>query len=448
MKEKPSGTSRGQFSNVGFILAAAGSAIGLGNLWKFPYLTGSNGGGIFVLVYLVILVTIGFACGLAEMALGKHTKLNPVGAFRTISKKWAIAGFLGILIPFFISTYYVVIGGWITDYLFHFIGSGASAMAPDTEAYFNALISDPIRPLLWTCVFVAINLVIVSVGIKNGIERANKVMMPALFVLLIVMAIRACTLPGAMDGIRFFLQPDFKSLSMDTVAAALVQVFFSLSLGTGCTLTYASYLPKETDLVRNALIVPALDSTVALLAGFVTLPAVFAFGFAPEAGPGLIFITLPAIFNAMPFGNILGFLFFLLIMFAALTSSVALLEPPIAWLIDTFRVPRKRATIGMCLASLLVAVPVSLSNGPNGWQIGGRSFFDFVIHITEDLMIPISALLLCLLVGYVWKRDSVRQEISQGGMYSFRVESVWYVLLRYVAPPAIFFVWLTSSGIL
>ncbi len=440
---------RGQWaSNIGFILAAAGSAVGLGNIWKFPYLAGANGGGAFVVLYLVMIVMIGFVIMLGEMAIGRKTHLSAVGAYKKLNEKWAFVGIIGVIVGFCILSFYSVIGGWVLNYIGKYFTGGI--VGAEAEAYFNGFISSTTAPIIWHFVFMALCCIIVLKGVSGGIEKASKFMMPALFVLLVVVAIRSVTLDGAMEGIKFFLKPDFSKVTISTVMAAMGQAFFSLSLGMGAIITYGSYLGREEDLEKNALIIPAIDTGVALLSGLAILPAVFAFGFEPGVGPSLMFITLPSVFDSMPFGQFFGILFFVLILFAALTSAISLLEVIVSFVIDTFKIKRKKATVGISMALFLVGVLCSLANGPvmKDFLILGYNFFDFMSFLAESVLMPLGALAMCIFIGYVWGVDNITEEITSGGKYKFRSRKFFIVMIKYVAPVLIFFIWLNAIGVL
>lgn len=439
--------SRGKFSNIGFILAAAGSAVGLGNLWKFPYLTGKNGGGAFVLVYLILVVLIGFTVMLGEMTVGRKTKLNPIGAYAKLNQKWKFVGAIGVIVSFTIVTYYSVIGGWILKYLFNYIIGQGSTVAANSESYFGTFISSPIQPLFWHSVFMLINIIIVARGVEAGLEKASKLMMPSLFVILVILVIRSVTLPGASEGLSFYLKPDFSLITIDVFVAALGQVFFSLSLGMGAIITYGSYLGDEADLERSAFIIPALDTMAALLAGFAILPAVFSFGFEPSAGPGLIFITLPAVFDSMPLGTVFAILFFILVLFAAVSSSISLLESPAAYLIDNYGWDRKKAVITLGVIAFLIGIPSSLSLGVFTTPFFGMPFLDFASYFAENLLMPLAGLFLCIFIGYVWKPENAIDEITNHGKLPFKSRGYWIFMIRIFAPIAIFIIWLNSSGI-
>jgi len=432
-------------SNFGFIMAAAGSAVGLGNLWKFPYLAGANGGGIFVLVYLLIVLFIGFTIILGEMTLGRYTQLSPYNAYKTINKKWAFVGGLGIFASFIILSFYSVIGGWVLNYLFKTITGGIPA---DTAAYFTGFISAPVVPLFWHMIFMAGTAFIVFKGIGGGIEKTCKFMMPGLFVLLLIIVVRSVTLPGAAAGIAFFLTPDFSKLTAGAVVAALGQVFFSLSLGMGIIITYGSYLGREESLEKNSIIVPFLDTLVALLAGFAILPAVFAFGFEPGAGPGLMFITLPQVFAEMPFGWFFGILFFLLVLFAALTSSMSLMEVSVAYMQDQHKWSRNKAVLLLAVLMFLVGIPASLSFGIGAeFLIFGRNFFDFLSFLS-DIILPLGGFLMCIFIGYVWGIDKAIAEITDEGKIRFVLKGLWTVMIKVVAPLSVIAVFMNAAGIL
>lgn len=443
--------SRGTFSKLGFILAAAGSSIGLGNLWKFPYITGMNGGGIFVLVYLIIVVTIGFSCMLGEMAIGKFAKTDPVGAYTKIAPKFKFNGYLGIIVPFLIVTYYNIIGGWVLKYLAAFLMGQLGTISSTGAEFFNNFITSDFSPIFWTLVFVLLNYIIISAGVENGIEKASKIMMPALFVILVVVVIRSVTLPGAMEGIEFYLKPDFSKLNLNTISAALGQAFWSLSLGMGIMITYGSYLKDDANIEKSSMIVPLLDTLAALLAGFAILPAVFAFGLEPSAGPGLIFITLPAVFESMPFGVVWALLFFILVLFAALTSSISLIECPTAWLIDEKKMDRKKATRIVCILIFLCAIPESLSQGVlSGITFPplGQNLFDFVGYVAENVLMPLAGLIMSIVIGHVWGMDNFEKVVTNNGQRVWKTKKFVTVMMKYIIPVAIFFIWLNSIGLL
>ncbi|ABW20130.1 sodium-dependent transporter [Alkaliphilus oremlandii] len=438
-------------SKLGFIMAAAGSAVGLGNLWKFPYLAGSNGGGAFVFVYLVLILLVGFTMMLAEIVIGRNTQLSSVGAYKKLNAKWGWLGGLGVLAGFLILSFYSVVGGWTISYIVKAItGAFNTADLDLLGGMFGGLIAGTLEPLVYHGIFMIITLLIVVGGVSGGIEKSTKIMMPALFVMMIMVMIRSLTLPGAMEGVKFFLVPDFSKLTPSVLLAALGQVFFSLSLGMGCMITYGSYLGKDEDIVQSSMIIPALDTCIALLAGFTILPAVFAFGFDPSAGPGLLFVTLPAVFSKMPLGTLFAVVFFVLVLFAALTSSISLLEVTVSYMVDEFKWDRKKATYIMSGIIFIVGVAASLSMGP--WShielIGGRNIFDTLGFIAENILLPLGGMLMCIFIGWVWGLENAIKEASNEGKLAFKLAPVWGFLVKYIAPLAVLIVFLQSSGIL
>ncbi|WP_312654456.1 sodium-dependent transporter [Proteiniclasticum sp.] len=441
--------NRGTWSSrFGFLMAAVGSAVGLGNLWKFPYLAGENGGGAFVLVYIVLVVLLGFTLMLAEMTIGRNANSDAYGSYNKIRKGFGFIGGFGVLAGFLILSYYSVVGGWVMKYIVaSFTGVGA-----DKAGYFSNFIASPVEPIIYHLIFMALTALIVIRGISGGIEKASKIMMPALFILLVVIVFRSVTLDGAMEGIRYFIQPDFSKITIKVVIAALGQVFFSLSLGMGIMVTYGSYLNKEEDLEKDAFIIPALDSLVAILAGFAILPAVFAFSFQPGQGPGLMFITLPAVFEEMPLGVLFSALFFLLVFFAALSSSISLMEVTVAFGIDQFKWSRKFATIFFTVLMFIIGIGASLSMG--AWSgflipwIDGNSYgiFDFLDVLTSYYLLPLGGLMGAIFIGFIWGVPNAVKEIKLGS--AFKTEKLWIVLIKFVVPVLVFIILLSTTGLL
>lgn len=441
--------NRGTWSSrFGFLMAAVGSAVGLGNLWKFPYLAGENGGGAFVLVYIVLVVLLGFTLMLAEMTIGRRANSDAYGSYNKIKKGFGFIGGFGVLAGFLILSYYSVVGGWVLKYIVaSFTGVGA-----DKAGYFSNFISSPVEPIIYHLIFMGLTALIVIRGISGGIEKASKMLMPALFILLVVIVLRAVTLDGAMEGIRYFIQPDFSEITLKVVIAALGQVFFSLSLGMGIMVTYGSYLNKEEDLEKDALLIPSLDSLVAILAGFAILPAVFAFGFEPGEGPGLMFITLPAVFEEMPLGVLFSALFFLLVFFAALSSSISLMEVTVAFGIDQFKWSRKFATVFFTVLMFIIGIGASLSMG--AWSgflipwIDGNSYgiFDFLDVLTSYYLLPLGGLMGAIFIGFIWGVPNAVKEIKLGS--AFRSEKLWAVLIKFIVPILVFVILLSTTGLL
>jgi len=428
-------------SRLGFIMAAAGSAVGLGNIWRFPYTAGENGGGAFILIYLGFVFVIGLSVMIAEFSVGRSTNLAAVGAFKKYNSNWTFVGVLGVLSSFFIMGFYPVVGGWALAYIVKsFTGLMSSVEA--IPGVFDAFIGNPVEPLIWMLVFLALNIAIVVKGISGGIEKAGKVLMPLLFALLVLLSIRSVSLPGAGAGLDFLLKPDFSKVNGETFLAALGQAFFSLSLGMGAMVTYGSYLSREENLPQNAFIVTTLDTLVALLAGVAIFPALFAFGLEPAAGPGLVFVVVPTIFAEMGgLGTIFSALFFIALAVAALTSSVSLLETVTAYFIDQRGMSRKKAVYLMGAAMVVTNILASLSLGVmSGVTIFGAGFFDFFDILTDKIFLAIGGMLVSLFAGWVMKKDVLEKELTNGGETKFGLFNIWFVLVKYVNPIAIFFV--------
>ncbi len=424
-------------------MAAAGSAIGLGNIWRFPYLAGSNGGSAFIIIYLGFVFTIGLSVMIAEFAVGRRTGLSAVGAYKSYSKRWTFAGVLGVLSGFLIMGFYPVVGGWALAYVFKsFTGllSDASAIGDA----FGAFIGNPWQPLLWMAAYMILNILIVAKGIASGIEKAGKLLMPALYIMLILLAIRSISLPGASAGLVFLFKPDFSVVNGGTFLAALGQAFFSLSLGMGCMITYGSYLKKDQVLPKNAFISTAMDTAAALLAGIAIFPAVFAFGMQPTAGPGLVFVVVPTVFAKMGLlGIVSSIVFFVALTVAALTSSVSLLEVVVAYLIDQRKMDRKKAVWLSSIVMVVMCVLASLSLGVmSGMPIPvlGVGAFDFFDILTDKIFLAIGGLLLCVFIGWFMKKEDLRAELTNEGSLPFKGFDLWYNFTKFVAPIAIAFI--------
>ena len=453
--------NRGSFSgNIGFILAAAGSAVGLGNIWKFPYLTGNNGGGIFILIYLILIATLGIPIILGETIMGRYAQGDAMISYRKIAqeckskspKAWSMVGFMGILCGFVILSYYSVVGGWVIEYIVNFITKPIESLNMDT---FVGTISSPITPIIYTAIFSLVGIFIVVRGIEGGIEKANKVMMPALFIILIIVVIRSITLPGAVDGLKFMWVPNMEAVEaaggLGKVAlAAMGQVFFSLSIGMGCMITYGSYLKKDTNVIKNSIVVGCMDTSVALLAGMAVLPAVFAFGMEPGQGPGLLFGTIPQVFANFGgiVGPIFGILFFVLVLFAALTSSISLLEVVACYMVDTYKWARKKAVWLMGGIIFIISMVCSLANGPlAGVTIAGLNIFDALSWLSDKILLPWGGLLMCIFIGYVWKPERAKMEATNGGKITWRWYVLWKWLMMVILPILIFIVFLSGIGL-
>jgi len=425
-------------SRIGFIMAAAGSAVGLGNIWRFPYLAGENGGSAFILIYLGFVLVIGLSIMVSELAVGRRTELAAVGAYKSINKNWTFAGVLGVLSAFFIMGFYPVVGGWALAYVLKSFTGLLSNAAVIGDA-FGAFIGNPMEPVIWMLIFLAMNIAIVAKGIAGGIEKAGKILMPTLFILLVLVAARSMTLPGAGAGIDFLFKPDFSAISGATFLAALGQAFFSLSLGMGCMITYGSYLGKSENLPQNALIISMLDTGVALLAGLAIFPALFAFGMEPAVGAGLVFVVVPQIFAAMGgIGTVFSAIFFVALTVAALTSSVSLLEVVVAYLIDQRGWERKKSVYTAGGIMVVTGILSSLSMGlMSGFTILGVGIFDFFDILTDKIFLAIGGLLLAIFVGWFMNKQDLEDELTNGGTVKFGLFNIWYNLIKYVIPVAI-----------
>lgn len=440
------GAEREQWgSKIGFILAAAGSAVGLGNIWKFPYITGQNGGAAFVVMYVALVFVIGYAVMMAEITIGRKAELNAVGSFAKLKGgPWVLVGWMGIAAGFIILSFYGVIGGWCIKYIFSsFTGLMEAGAAGTAGDLFGGFITNAPRVIVYQLVFMLITIMIVYKGIGEGIEKYCKILMPALFILLLVLIVRSVTLPGAGKGLAFYLKPDFSKLSGGVFLAALGQAFFSLSLGMGCMVTYGSYLPKDTSIPGAAAQVCFLDTAVAFLAGLVIFPAVFAFGLEPGAGPGLTFITLPNVFAQMPGGAVWSALFFLLLLVAAITSSISLLEVVCAYFIDEMNWSRAKAALVMGLVIFALGVPSAISLG-GGLKIAGKDFLDAADFLASNILLPLGGMFIALFVGWIWT-DGAKKEITNDGDVAFGLMGPWLWICRVIAPVAI--AWIFIQGL-
>ena len=430
---------RSNISNrIGFVLAAAGSAVGLGNIWRFPYLAAKYGGGIFLLVYLILAVTLGFALMITEISLGRKTGLSCIGAYSALSKKFSFLGWLASLVPIIITPYYCVIGGWVIKYFFEFLRGHAALTTEDT--FFSNFIGVTEggllgNPLFWFVIYVVLTTIVVLFGVEKGIEKASRVMMPLLVVLSLVVAIFSLTIPGSIEGLKYYLLPDFKDFSTTTVLGAMGQLFYSMSLAMGIMITYGSYMKKEDNLEKSVAQIEIFDTAIAFIAGLMIIPAVFAFsgGADINAGPGLMFVTLPKVFGAMTGGTIIGVVFFLLVLFAALTSSISLMETVVSIFMDRLQWNRRVATLVVAVGILILGVPSCLGYGPlASVTVVGMAFLDFFDFISNSILMPIVAFLTCILVGHVVGTRVVSDEVESSG--SFKRKKLFEVMVRWIAP--------------
>lgn len=439
---------RGQWgSKLGFVLAAAGSAIGLGNIWRFPYKTGENGGAAFVIVYIACVVFICLPYLVAELALGRHTQRNPVGAVKSIRPRslWISVGALGVITGFFILSYYAVVAGTSFGYIFKTL---LNDYTPHEE-----FTSNPWLQLSLFAIFLAFTALVVYGGVQKGIERWSKVLMPVLFLLMVVLIIRGLTLPGSGKGLEFYLSPDFSKITGNTVLAALGQAFYSLSLGMGLMVTYGSYLSKKDNMISSGLYVGIFDTLIALMAGLMLFPALFASGKAPDEGPSLVFVTLPEIFKTLPMGNLIGAAFFILLSIAALTSTISLLEVPTAYFVDEKRWKRKYTVWIVVAVVFLLGIPSALSQGAVAFLgdlnvFGEKTFFGVMDFVWGNLSLALGACLLSIFIGWIWSAAKAVKEVDSGTLFFQRKlpflnmtwGSLWGLFIRYFCPVVIIIV--------
>ena len=448
---------RGNFgTKIGVVLATAGSAVGLGNIWRFPYMTGHDGGAAFIMVYLACVLVLGIPGMVAEFVVGRHGAANAARAYTRAggSKAWGAVGFIGALTSLIILGFYSVIAGWCLQYLFASVMGNINGDATYVQEYFKKFSSSPIEPVVWTIAFIILTHLVVVRGIRKGIEKVSNILMPTLFILLLVIVAASCTLPDAGKGINFLFKPDFSKIDHQIIFDGLGQAFFSLSLGTACLCTYASYFNPQTHLARSAVEIALLDTFIAVLAGLMIFPAAFSVGVTPDAGPSLIFITLPNVFHqafsAVPVvGYVISVMFYALLVFAALTSTISMHEIGTAFFHEELHAPRKRAAWVLTVVCSVIAVICSLSMGAcPSLRLLGLDILDFCDKLTAQYMLPTGAFLTCLFVGWVVPRHIVRQEYTNGGTLSGTFYRAYLFAVRYVCPFAIFMVFLHQLGIL
>ena len=441
-----SNEKRSSFSGkLGFVLSAAGSAVGLGNIWRFPYLAAKYGGGIFLLVYILLAVTFGFALMSAEIAIGRKTGLSAIGAYKKLNKKFSFIGYLGAIVPVIILPYYSVIGGWVMKYVVSFLS--ANHLQTASDGYFETFISLPFEPIFWFMLFIVITTLVVVFGVEKGIEKVSKVMMPVLVALSIAIAIYSITMPGAIDGVKYYLLPDFSKFSITTVLAAMGQLFYSMSLAMGIMITYGSYMKKDVNLESSVSQIELFDTGIAFIAGLMIIPAVFTFsGGSPEAlgkGPGLMFVTLPKVFESMTGGQFIGIAFFVMVLFAALTSSISLMETVVSIVCDKFKVKRLWSCLIVFSSSILIGLPSALGYGVlSGVKIIGMQFLDFFDFASNSVLMPLVALLTSIFVGYIIKPKAVIQEVELSG--SFKKKKLFVFVIKYLAPVCIVLILISS----
>lgn len=433
------------------VLVAAGSSVGLGNIWRFPYVAGDNGGGAFLVIYILCVLLLGLPIMVAEFSVGRASHRNAVGAYRALDPKWSFLGYNGVVAAFLILGFYFVVSGWTAEYMVHSVtGSLARyTTADEYKSVFENFIQNPWRPVLYTALFVLATHFVIATGVQKGIERSAKVLMPLLFVILIALSIHSLLMPGGEEGLRFLFRPDFSKVTPSTVLTALGQAFFSLSIGLGCLVTYASYFKNDTNITHTALQVAFIDTLVAVLAGLVIFPAVFSVGIEPTAGPSLVFVTLPAIFNTLPLSMVWSTIFFLLLVIAALTSTISLHEVLTVYVQEEWRLSRRAAAWIVTGACIALGAAASLSLGAWQWlQLGGKSFFDLLDFVTANIMLPAGGFFICIFTGWVLDRRFMPAELTNHGALRLHLWPLLGMLLRWVCPVVILLIFLDNLGVL
>ncbi|MDD6184387.1 MAG: sodium-dependent transporter [Bacteroidales bacterium] len=433
--------TRGFTSNIGAILAAAGGAVGLGNIWRYPYMLGQNGGGAFLIVNMFFVLMIGIPLMMTEFVIGRRTQSNVVGAYKKLERKkgWATIGYFSILGAVLIYAFYSVVAGWTLNYIVMACTNQLSGLTPNEVAdAFASFTSHSFWPVLFQLAFLALTALVISFGVQKGIEKISKILMPVLFFLLLLMVFRSLTLPGAKEGLQFLFKPDFSKLTGAGVLGALGQSFFSLSLGMGAMVTYGSYIRKEDSLFKTSLWISVCDLLVAILAGVVIFPAVFSFGMDPAAGPQLVYVVLPNVFNSMPMGGLFAAVFFLLLGIAALTSTISLQEIIVAFSVEELHWSRRKSSVISMISIFVIGIFCTLSFGPiKHWTLFDRTIFDLFDLITASYLMPIGALATTIFLGWFYPKVEVKDEITNGGALKGRLFELYYFILRFVAPIAL-----------
>ena len=443
-------------SKLGIILATAGSAVGLGNVWRFPYMAGENGGAVFIIIYILCVILLGVPCMISEFIVGRHGQANTARSYRLLAGKspWAIIGYLGVLTGFLITGYYAVVSGWCLQYVYASLAGHLHGDPEYFKTYFSELSSDPVKPVFWTVVILLMTYLIIENGVRNGIEKASKLMMPTLFVLLLIIVAASCLLPDAYKGIEFLFKPDFSKINSDVFLGALGQSFYSMSIAMGCLCTYASYFSRQTNLTRSACQIATIDCLVAILAGLMIFPAAFAVGVSPDSGPSLIFITLPNVFqqafSAVPaIGYVISLLFFLLLSLAALTSLMSLHEVSTAFFEEELHTTRKRAAMLVTVSTAIIGALCSLSlGGFESLSTFGKTMFHWFDFITGQIFLPVVGFLTCIFIGWYVDHKVVREEFTNWGELPGRHFHFYLFLVKYVCPLAILFIFLHQFGLL
>ena len=439
-------------SKLGVIMATVGCAVGLGNIWRFPYMLGENGGAAFLAVYILCIILLGLPVMLTEFFIGRHSKRNAAGAFKLMAPgtKWSFIGYNGVLASFLILGFYSVVSGWTLEYMFQAVTGSLSNKSPEAFTQDFALFSSGIfRPIFWTIAFIGMTHFIIVSGVKDGLEKTSKIMMPLLFIILFALCIRSVTLPNAEKGLDFLFKPDFSKLTSAVVLSAMGQAFFSLSIGMGCLITYSSYFDNKTNMQNTALQVTILDTLVAVLAGVMIFPAVFSFGIAPTAGPELVFITLPNVFQQLPLGGLWSLVFFVLLALAALTSTISLHEVATAYIHEEYHISRAKAALFVSGGVLFLGIISSLSIGVwKEYTIFGLTFFDLLDYLTAKIMLPFGGMLICIYVGTRVDKKILKDELTNKGTVPFYFFNTYAFFMKYIAPIAIGLIFFNELGII
>lgn len=444
---------RGTFgSKFGVIAASAGSAIGLGNIWRFPYVAGENGGGAFLVIYLICVIAIGLPLMLTEFSIGRFTRRNPFGAFKVLKprSKWYLIGLLSIATAFMILAFYSVVAGWTVNFLKDSLLNGfAGKSSEEVKLSFDSFVASGWQPILWSLIFISATTYVVVSGVEKGIERYNKILMPVLLLILIALGINSMTLSGFSEGMSFLFKPDFSKIDGSVILEALGQAFFSMSLGMGTMLTYGSYIRSNDNMLSTAGSVAFSDTIIALLAGIAIFPAVFSFGISPTSGPDLVFITLPNVFLKIPGGYFLAILFFLLLLIAALTSAVSIMEVQVAFWTEELKMSRKKAGIIIaCIISVFASV-CAISQMPDSIvKVAGKNLFDLFDTLTATYMMPVGAFMMTIFAGWFFRKRDLKSEFTSGGLYSNRLFPLYFLITRYLAPIVIAVIFLNKIGLL
>ena len=443
-------------SKMGVILATAGSAIGLGNVWRFPYMAGENGGAAFIIFYILCVVILGLPCMVSEFIIGRHAQANTARAYNKVSGKriWTLVGCLSVLTGFLITSYYAVVSGWCLQYIYASLMGHLDGDPEYFKQYFANFSADPVKPIVWTVAILGITHLVIQHGVRDGIERASKMLMPTLFVLLLVLVVSSCMLPNAIAGIEFLFKPDFSKVTPDVLLGALGQAFYSMSIGMGCLCTYASYFSRQTNLLRSAVQIGLIDTFVAILAGLMIFPAAFSVGVSPDSGPSLIFITLPNVFQqafgGMPVvGYVVSLLFYALLSLAALTSLISLHEVSTAFFHEELHIGRKKAALIVTASCSVLGAFCSLSLG--GYEVMsflGKTLFDIFDFVTGQVFLPVCGFLTCLLVGWYLPHKLVRDEFTNWGTLRGKFFHIYLFAIKYLCPACILIIFLHQLGLI